>query len=277
MYLKKILFLSLLSCNIAISNPEVHFIGPWYGGMFASFNAVLHHLLWCEQNNQIPVVFWDSRCHYYNHGGFNGSDNAWEYYFQPVGPINPRPFHSVPMEFSPVGTIWCNDYIDQATRQSAQRLIDKYIKFNPIVQAKIDAFYNQFMAGHKTVGIHLRGTDKYKETKLVSPEQIIAVALQAADEDAQFFIASDERWRFETMKHLLGNRTVIFYDCYRAEPGQPLHMQHGHKPPRCILGEDVIIEVALLARCDLLVHTFSNVSAGALYFNAGLKNIQVLG
>ncbi len=273
MSVKQIIVLILLSSNIAKSNSDVLWIGPGYGGMFASIYSVLHDVLWCEQNNKIPVVFWDNRSHYYQRGGFNGSNNVWEYYFQPVSSINPRPSQTVPRPFWRAGRIFDQHLIDQETRNLAQGLVDKYIKLNPIVQEKVDNFYQTFMAGKKTVGIHLRGTDKHIEAKLVSPEEIISVALEAADEDAQFLIASDEKRLFEKMKKLLGNRTVIFYDCYRSESGKPLHLQ-AYKS-RCILGEDVVVEVMLLSKCDLLIHTMSCVSTGALYFNASLKNIRV--
>lgn len=279
MKLKQIMLAATLSCNMMlISNDDILYIGPGLGGMFASIFSVLHDVLWCEQNNKTPVVFWDDRSYYYNVYGFNGSKNVWEYYFQPVVPVNPRPSHIVPRPFWRAGRIFDQDLINQETRSLAQSLVDKYIKLNPMVQKKVDNFYQTFMAGKKTVGIHLRGTDKYIEAQLVSPEEIISVALETADKDAQFLIASDEKWRFDRMKQLLQdqNRIVIFYDCYRSESGKSLHQQSS-RSPRCILGEDVITEVTLLSKCDLLIHTMSCVSTGALYFNATLKNIRVGG
>jgi len=288
MSLKQLIMSTVLVCNMVLAftdenecnpqpNPDnISYIGPGHQGMFASINSVLHDLLWCEKNNKIPVVFWDDRSNYYKPGGFNGSDNVWEYYFQPVAHVNPRPKDVVPRpSWERIGRFWDQDIIDQEARNNAQRLIDKYIRFNPIVQIKIDAFYQTYMEGKKTVGIHLRGTDKEIEVKLVSPEEIVAIALEAADKDAQFLIASDEKGRFEEMKELLKkhNRTVIFYDCYRAESKKPLHLDSSRD--RCVLGEDVLIEAKLLSKCDLFVHTMSCVSTGVLYFNASLKHIRV--
>src|SRR5579872_5268295 len=130
MSLKRVMLLVFLSCNTIISNGNVHYIGPGYAGMFGCINIVLHDLLWCELNNRIPVVFWDSRSHYYNPGGFNGNNNVWEYYFQPVGPINPRPSYTVPRPAWTLGYMFANEFIDQETRNKAQRIIDKYVRFN---------------------------------------------------------------------------------------------------------------------------------------------------
>ena len=67
------------------------------------------------------------------------------------------------------------------------------------MQAKVDRFYNTHLAGKKTIAIHLRGTDKHIEEKPVSPERIIAEALKYADENTQFFLATDEQKLLDAM------------------------------------------------------------------------------
>lgn len=127
------------------------------------------------------------------------------------------------------------------------------------------------MVGKHTIGIHLRGTDKITEERPVPPEHIIEVALTQADENTQFLVASDEQKLLDKAVQLLQGYKVIFYDCYRSDNGKPLHTKK-EKPSFAQIGEDVLVEVSLFARCDLLIHTLSNVSAGALYFNPSLKS-----
>lgn len=244
---------------------------------FASITCVLNHLAWCDRNEKIPVVYWDNRCLYYEPSGFNGSNNAWEYYFEPVSNLQIRPPTQITLTFiadGAGGIDFSVDHFSDEQRNYAAYLIDKYIKIKPIVQQKIDQFYYDNMYGKKTVGIHLRGTDKGVEEKLVTPEKIIEKALACADSDAQFFIATDEQRLLERMIQLLKGRTVIYYDCYRSDNGRPVH-QRRPKPSQAQVGEDVLAEAALLARCDHLVHTLSNVSTGALYFNPTLEHTLV--
>lgn len=71
---------------------------------------------------------------------------------------------------------------------------------------------------------------------------------------------------------LLPERKVLYYDCYRSQDGKPLHVKN-RRPSFAQVGEDVLIEMSLMAKCDLLVHTLSNVSNFPLYLNPKLPDI----
>lgn len=166
---------------------------------------------------------------------------------------------------------------NQEKRNLANQLINKYIRLNNIVQKKVDNFYNNNMAGKKTIGIHVRGTDKASEDKPVAPQRLVEEALRHADQNTQFFIASDEKKLFDEICRLLNGRKITYYDCYRAEHvSQPLHLPI-RRPSRAQLGEDVVVEMLLLSKCDTLIHTLSNVSAVPLYFNPHLPHVLLRG
>jgi hypothetical protein len=270
-----LLQLFLLTCSLltfyvkADHNSQKHVIGVHPAGLFSSFLAVLNQLSWCEKNNKIPVVYWDKNSLYYKEGGFNGSSNVWEYYFDPVSYLA-----YAPGDIVNTGYWWTeNDLsygsINKSQRDYAYKLITKYIKIKTPIQKKIDAFYEKNMLNKKTIGIHLRRTDKYIEEKLISVQQIIESTLKNSDTDAQFLIATDEQVSLNSMINLLKDRTVIYYDCYRSTNGKPLHKS----PPKAQLGEDALIEVLLLAKCNKLIHTISNLSTAVLYFNPHITNI----
>ena len=256
--------------------PQKHVIGCWPHGLFSSFCGVLNQIEWCEQHNKIPVVTWGKGSLYYLKGGFNGHEDVWKYYFEPVSALQYESGDAIHSQYaftSNHDSSFYYTHLDQGTRDKAARIIDKYVKINSAVQQKIDNFFDINMQG-KTIGIHLRGTDKKIEKKPVSPEKIIKAALACADADAQFLLASDEQRLLDQMIALLPGRKVIFYDCYRSDSSKPLHKKP-KKPSHAQLGEDVLVEVALLAQCDLLVHTLSNVSTAALYFNPDMPHVVV--
>ncbi len=262
-------------CSTIAQSHEKYVIGTWRGaGLCVNFNSVLNHIGWCEDNNRTPVVYWDHVSPYYVSQGFNGSDNVWEYYFEPVSHLAYES-EDIIHRYHPDGR-WAFNYfaIDPINRSNAHYFISKYIKIKPIVQAKIDHFYQQYMTDRNTIGIHLRGTDKKTEEKLVSPETMINTALKYADSNTQFLIASDDQRLLDKMIQLLPKHKVIYYDCYRSENDKPLHEPY-RKPSFAQLGEDVLVEVSLLAKCTRLIHTYSNVSATILYFNPTMPNVLV--
>lgn len=249
-------------------------IGPWQGGMAMCLHSVLNQLLYCEKNNRIPVVYWNSDSFYFDTRGFNGHKNVWNYYFQPLSKLSYRNPDKIHVYYEGKGYGTFNYYdTNQEKRNSAYRLIKKYIKPNKIVQNKIDDYYKKNMSGKKTIGIHIRGTDKHTEEKPVDPYRMVEEALKHADADTQFFVASDEKKLISEITTLLKDYRVISYDCYRSEdPNQPLHLPV-RRPSRAQLGEDVVIEMILLSKCNMLIHTLSNVSAIPLYFNPSMPHV----
>lgn len=259
------------------TKPQKHVIGARPFGLFANFMSALHNLEWCTRNNRIPVIYWDNACLYYTKDGYNGSFNVWEYYFEPVSSL-------VYEKNDPLYTNWTDPdgrYIAymvnaKTAPNAAKRLsiynnvIKPFIKLNPLVQQKVDSFWHANMSGKHTIGIHLRGTDKHKEIKMVSPEVILQTAQRLAQPDSQFFIATDEEALLELAKKTLEG-VVIYYDSHRSLDGSSLH--HSGPFPMHLIGEEVVIEAWLLSRCDVFIHTSSYVSTAVLFLNPYLKNI----
>lgn len=249
-------------------------------GFFGCFFAVLNCLEWCEKNKILPVVHWGEQCLYYDKRGHNGIiANAWEYYFEPVSTGKHKKGDRLWLGFrSPEGggisllkdkAKHCST---QACRKKFNTLIKKYIKIKQPVMDKIESFYLQHMAGKKTIGLHLRGTDKTKEMKPVEPLALIQAAndYAAKHPGCQFLVATDEQNLLEQAQIELKG-PVIFYEAHRSSNGQPIHFAQSDN--KALLGEEVLIETLLLARCEALVHTVSNVSIAALYFNPTLVSI----
>ena len=91
-------------------------------------------------------------------------------------------------------------------------------------------------------------------------------------------IATDEQKILNELVELLGNYRVIYYDCYRSKTGVALHdPRRRRESPRAIAqnGEDVVIEMMLLSKCDLFLRTLSSVSIIPLYVNPHLKQITL--
>lgn len=249
-------------------------------GFFSNFCGVINNLDWCIKNHKTPVVHWAEQSTLYYHAkGYNGAiNNVWEYYFDPVSHLRYSPEDNVHTDYNtPDGnclilyqTIPANIPDSALRKKINQEIIAPFIKVNDAVNKKVMDFYDKKMKGNYTIGIHLRGTDKCYETTPVALEVVFdrANAMAKNIPNCQFFIATDEDALLESAKKGL-HAKVIYYNSHRSANKNPLHYAQTNKAQ---LGEEVLIEVLLLAKCNKFIHTCSNVSTAVLLFNPALEN-----
>ena len=283
----------LFFINASGTLPEKHAIGcRWHVGFFSTFLGVLNQLKWCEQNTKTPVVYWPKDGLYYDERGINGitSDNVWDYYFYPVSSLSyeatDNPSYKYTLDGFAVATLpfpfpyvgydkIIQIYPDRDVRQQMNRLISTYIKIKEPTLDKIESFYKKQIEDVFTVSIHLRGTDKYHEIAPVSLEHIFTEANKYSP--CQFYVATDEEQLLEEARKKL-NGPVISYDCFRAaqsKQGVHYNIEYPEERSRALLGEEALIDCILLSRCNLMIHTWSNLSISALLFNPGLEHLHL--
>jgi hypothetical protein len=277
--LQKIYFFLVFLCTpyALIVAQEKYIIGTQSWGLFACLFNTLNHLVIAEQQHKIPVIYWGSECPYFDPNGYNGVTNAWEYYFEPVSQAVYNSGDSINKNYVTPTTIraitevfgYCSSFSGKTqARYDVNKIMQKYIRVKPTIAQKVSDFYRTYMHGKKTIGIHLRGTDKITECIATPPAEILAFANKKY-KGYQFYIATDEEALLNLAKKLLKG-PVIAYNSMRSQNGQPIHFYNNNKPRA---GEDVLIEAMLLARCHVFLHTSSNVSMGVLCMNPDLENI----
>ncbi len=276
----KFILLALLICSSNILSKQLTIgltkdAGTGLPGLFVSFRFVLACLPWHEKTKVPLAVYWDKKSVYYQPEGFNGvKDNVWEYYFEPLSKAQPsKPFHAMycAPDNSYILSFNTMNKIDKPYRRYVNYFIKKYIKIKAPILKKIYDFYQANMAGKKTVGIHVRGTDHYEEVNA----EPLSVIINKANEfkDVQYLVATDEQKILDELKKYL-NGKVISYDCYRSTDGYSIQPSHHNikRPHPAQYGEDVIVEVSLLSKCDIFLHGLSNVAMAVLYFNPESDN-----
>jgi hypothetical protein len=275
--LRTLFYSIFLLCFSNIHTKQEKFvIGCQPAGFFSIFWGALNHIAWCEKNNKTPVIYWGKQCVYYQPNGYNNSTNCWEYYFEPVSPLRYTQNDFIHDTFAALDNtavpLFSYDLslFDPwlKTIKLYHQLIKKYVILKKPIEAKIYAFYNTKMQGKKTIGIHLRGTDKHLELKPIAPEILLDEANKYTG--YQYLVATDEARLLDLAKKKLRG-PVIAYNAFRSTDGKPVH--HNHAVSNALRGEEVLIETILLANCSLLIHTCSNVSISCYYFNPDLKGI----
>ncbi len=142
-----------------------------------------------------------------------------------------------------------------------RRLFARYIQLQPALQARVDAFAHARMAGRRWVAVHVRGSDKITELRdleLVNAQYQHRIdAMLQADPAMGIFLLTDSEHFAREYRQKYGDR-VLFADVARSSDATGVHYA-GHEGRR--LGEEVVLDTHLAARCDaFLGNGASNVS-----------------
>ena len=101
-------------------------------------------------------------------------------------------------------------------RMRVNKLIQQYVKPNSIIKEKVRKFYQRYLAGFTVLGVHVRGTDHWKETSekrlpsLMSWVKRARSILETLPRPRKIFIASDNNEVIQKFVTLFGNETVSF-------------------------------------------------------------------
>ena len=142
-----------------------------------------------------------------------------------------------------------------------RRLYAKYIQLQPALQARVDAFANERMAGRRWVAVHVRGSDKITELRdleLVNAQYQHRIdRMLQADPAMGIFLLTDSEHFAREYRQKYGDR-VLAADVARSADATGVHYA-GHEGRK--LGEEVVMDAHLAARCDaFLGNGASNVS-----------------
>ena len=202
---------------------------------FAAFLLMtLDHIRFCGfLGIHRPVVYWracDVVC------SRNPRVNSWDWYFEPVNPgleiqvekvlciilpnedFGGRLTSVLDSSFRNRSMMKAYEHstiITDRERKQVNKVIKQYVTPNSRMKEKVRAFYDRHLAGFNLLGVHVRGTDHWRET----PEQKLpplltwvnkaAEILETLPHPRKVFIASDNDEVIENFVEFFGKEKVI--------------------------------------------------------------------
>lgn len=243
--------------------------GPLASGFFSEFCAVLgvldHYENWKGIYEGLRVDFGVDGLYYDASRGANW----WEYYFEPIrlggsggAPIK-RVSHLQHDRFA--------ERVEEALpRSRSADLVGRYVRVKPQIVDAVGRFAAAHFTGAFVVGVHYRGTDKRAETPRVPYDRVLDAAAEAVARQrpgaCKVFVATDEQAFLEAAARAFPGM-VASVDALRSHDGSPVHERAGDNYRK---GADALVDCLLLARCDVLIRTPSNLSLCAGFFNPEL-------
>lgn len=274
-----------------------------HAGFAACLLTVLNHIRYCEREALTPVVHIDDACDTRFLDPEYG-DNVWEQYFEPVDAYSSTDLQRMladpactriaselhRVDASIVSHIkanpdsiftwtfghWRTDIPDDMTawfeqqRTKGRETVRKYVRIRPHILDKVDRFFDRYMKGRRVLGVHIRGTDLHYAPPVSPAEYFESIEQYLEDHpDAHLFLATDQVQYLELFKKRYGD-IVHYYDCLRSSTSTaPFNSKAGSPYQK---GEDVLIDILLLSRCDFFVRGASNIPEMAIFFSENLES-----
>ena len=160
-------------------------------------------------------------------------------------------------------------------RKEVNQIILKYVKIKEEILNKVELFYNKkFINSDEYIGVHVRGTDKKTEYPFKQLtfkhyiDKINDIVSKNPDKSYKIYVASDNNESIIKMADYYGKKNIICHPSIRVSSHSskiPIHLKNDIDKRKH--GEETLIEMLLLSKCNHIIGTDSNFTAVASYYN----------
>ena len=239
-------------------------------GFFAQLSGLMPLLLHCRNTNLTPYIIINSAL-YRSRGK---SPNILEYYFNcpELSPFQQklvRQFSHRKVAHCEQIPVWSRDA--RISINEGHQLFNHYYEVRQNFLEEVDEFVRTYFSPGATIGLHLRGTDKFTEASHFTLDEVASAVRRVCQERGRIthvFVATDVAGMTERVQQHLPDLRVFERAEYRSTHGWPIHYCRDITP--ALKGRDAIINCLLLSRCDFLIKTMSNLSAWSKVLNPAL-------
>ncbi|MDH3386392.1 MAG: hypothetical protein OEN02_00685 [Gammaproteobacteria bacterium] len=280
---------------------KIHVIhnGDPGAGFSALITYALNGVRRAESFNWLPVVDFtrNDTPHFYDPEYGN---NVWEYYFEPVadlgstklrqwlesGKVNSEQIHRYTdaevvewhvIDPDRITTFWGpTDVDDRQTwmaekRQLGREYVGKYVRLKPHIGNKLERLHARLFHAPVMFGVHIRGTDFSYAKPTAIDEYFVAIETRIEQQglaDFGIFLATDQLQFVTAFNQRFPNRVVTCDAARSSNDVAPFKLKDVSAYKK---GEDVLLDILLLSRCDYLFKSVSAVGEYALWFNPRLE------
>lgn len=243
-------------------------------GFFANLCDVIRHIYMCSDGYWF--VNWGEESLYYDS---ERGENVFNYFFTQSCNKNMLMYdHKKVCGYIPI------PLTGDAFRDSFNTIFNNYIKFNKDTWEAINKVQGILDVNEKTLGVHIRYTDKLNGAAYGEPASARPIDLEVyidlvkrrlyiGQKYDSVYLATDDERVSDKFAKIFGNKLKMI-QAPRSKSDEPIHS--GHRDiPGYEKGLSVLIDVMMLSRCGFLIRSTSNVSSFAQFINLDLNHINV--
>jgi hypothetical protein len=270
-------------------------------GFFAEFGKVVDSLVHFDDHHiRSMYIDWTDQFFPYKE---SPHENGWDLYFEPIQISNlyaDEPVITVVSEgYHKIHHQHCTDQWVLYDRYLPFRLhvhekIQKYIRIKPTIQKKIDEFYDSHLKNSYCIGVHVRfaaahaGEMPGQVTLNDYFREVDALLKKRTAKNIKIYLATDSNYVVNQFRQRYDHSKLVFLDAFRAHYNEDPHLVYENGPywishpqefhakkPGYKGGCDALMDCLLLSRCNVFVHSVSNVSTFTVFFNPYIKSVFI--
>lgn len=287
--------------KIPKDKPKVRVVSTsWIGaGFFAELKNVIFNLIY-RSDHKVPkilVVDWTQEFFPYKD---DCACNGWDLYFEPIhservfedrlSQCPPEPNHDQPYCIN--RWLRYKEYLPY--RQFVHDRFKRYITIKLDVLNEVNGFYDRWMKERFCIGMHVRFATAHASENPYSPLLKLQDFIREAkeqwelhrDKNPIIFLATDSYYVIEEFKVHFDESQLVFINAYRAKYKEDPHLiyerqkyflEHPDEFHKCkpgyFGGLTTLMDCLLLSKCQVMIHSLSNVSDFAAWFNPHLESV----
>jgi len=267
-------------------------------GHFGFSSHLLHALLaiYLSEKDGIPLVIDFSKNHSFIQ---KDGENVWDNYFEQPWGISLSEARELASQnkvellvvrgfcnSSEFNAVWaCPNSINYYVIDSKirDRGVNAAKRIRPRGETKelIDSFFEKNMLGHKVIGVHRRGSVSHMHGEPILPTKeffdMIDHHLCSEQGFDRIFLATNEIEQVDKFKSKYEDKLLLQDNVLRLPHNVYLNTNEYSETNKDLyrLGREVAVDIFLLSKTDLLIRTFSGLSAMVIFLNGDLVYIQL--
>jgi hypothetical protein len=267
------------------SAPYTLVVIAWNAGFFSHLNRVVNHLHHTLGRDGCAAVRVDWRVNENTPLFVYGSEHdgeLWQRFFEPLAFPNAPAEEHASYEYADLAMTGMHAYRmykrGSRWRTSYGRAFAEHVRVREELRGRVAELWHDgggSDAGRRAVGVHYRHPEHSHECPRDIPymEAFIsrAKAVVGRDRDALVVLATDVQEAVDGFRNAFGERLLVQEGVARAPAGATQY--EWDAPAGIEMGERALIDALLLARCDVLVHTTSNLATAVGYINPRLEMV----
>ena len=239
-----------------------------WNGMFSNIHFVILHIIYAKSKKYIPIIDMKYYPTIYNEKKkINGTLNSWLYYLNQPNKLELDEIYKKKNYILSNEKNINTSKINSKIYKEYQSVLYNF-KFKPRIPRLVSSYEKRYFKNKKILGIHFRGTDQKTAARHPFPPTAKQITKIAEDIFLKkkydiIFLVTEEIKYYKIFKKIFKDKLISF-NSFRSDNNFKVYPRRQH---RYLLGLETIINMILLSKSNLLLHSNSNLSAMAKHYS----------